>query len=36
MWLPALASDEESSEERTEPAAKRNEQTLAFDCGPGM
>ena len=32
MWLPALASEEEKSE----PAAKGNEQILAFDCGPGM
>ena len=36
MWIPAHLSDDESSEERTGPAAKRDERILAFDCGPGM
>ena len=36
MWIPAHLSDNESSEERTGPAAKGDERILAFDCGPGM
>ena len=36
IWLPAQSSDEESPRERTDPATRKNERVLAFDCGPGM